>query len=265
MRALDIEINYVEGGDGGWINWAEEVEVEDPAGWYPDVTAKKKVEEVVVKKPAKKKVEEVVVKKPAQAVVRRKMTLKKETSYPHLMPICSYLAMTLGQEGFKKLLKEEDVRSEDLLEKRYLERMMREPGVCKSPDWEPYRAFDVEKLGEGALQRLIRGWESGPEFVTVEEGGRTRLFVTLLAMSPFSPHIITPVIAKEPAKQDTERSQFKGVESKVNIHLTLNPFNRVLSGARASVWTPSPITEDQGSQGKEEDEEGEEDNDGEEV
>ena len=218
MRALDIEINYVEGGDGGWINWAEEVEVEDPAGWYPDVTAKKKVEEVVVKKPAKKKVEEVVVKKPAQAVVRRKMTLKKETSYPHLMPICSYLAMTLGQEGFKKLLKEEDVRSEDLLEKRYLERMMREPGVCKSPDWEPYRAFDVEKLGEGALQRLIRGWESGPEIVTVEEGGRTRLFVTLLAMSPFSPHIITPVIAKEQAKQDTERGHFRGAEVQVNIH-----------------------------------------------
>ena len=260
MRALDIEINYVEGGDGGWINWAEEVEVEDPIGWYPDARVEKKVAEAVVKKPA-----QAVVKKPAQAVVRRKMTLKKETSYPHLMPICSYLAMTLGQEGFKKLLKEEDVRSEDLLEKRYLERMMREPGVCKSPDWEPYRAFDVEKLGEGALQRLIRGWESGPEIVTVEEGGRTRLFVTLLAMSPFSPHIITPVIAKEQAKQDTDRAQFKGVESKVNIHLTLNPFNRVLSGARASVWTPSPTTEDQGSQGEEEDEEGEEANDGEEV
>ena len=205
MRALDIEINYVEGGDGGWINWAEEVEVEDPIGWYPDARVGKKVAEAVVKKPA-------------QAVVRRKMTLKKETSYPHLMPICSYLAMTLGQEGFKKLLMEERARSEDLLEKRYLERMMREPGVCKSPDWEPYRAFDVEKLGEGALQRLIRGWESGPEIVTVEEGGRTRLFVTLLAMSPFSPHIITPVIAKEQAKQDTERGHFRGAEVQVNIH-----------------------------------------------
>ena len=252
MGAPEIQINCVGEGDGGWFDWTEEVEVEDPIGWYSDARVEKKVEEVVVKQPAKE-------------VARRKVTLNKETSYPYLMPICSYLAMTLGQEGFKKLLKEEEVRSEDRLEKRYLERMMREPGVCKSPDWEPFRAFDVEKLGEGALQRLIRGWESGPEFVTVEEGGRTRLFVTLLAMSPFSPHIITPVIAKEPAKQDTERSQFKGVESKVNIHLTLNPFKRVLSGARASVWTPSPTTEDQGSQSEDKDEEGEEDNDGEEV
>ena len=213
MGAPEIQINCVGEGDGGWFDWTEEVEVEDPIGWYPDARVGKKVAEAVVKKPA-----QAVVKKPAQAVVRRKMTLKKETSYPHLMPICSYLAMTLGQEGFKKLLKEEEVRSEDRLEKRYLERMMREPGICKSPIYEQFCAFEVEKLGEGALQRIIRGWESGPEIVTVEEGGRTRLYVTLLAMSPFSPHIITPVIAKEQAKQDTERGHFRGAEVQVNIH-----------------------------------------------
>ena len=71
--------------------------------------------------------------------------------------------------------------------------------------------------------------------------------------------------ALETAEEKERRENIRLVESKVNIHLTLNPFKRVLSGARASVWTPSPITEDQGSQGKEEDEEGEEDNDGEEV
>ena len=35
MGALDVTINYVEGGDGGWIDWVEEVELADPAGWYP--------------------------------------------------------------------------------------------------------------------------------------------------------------------------------------------------------------------------------------
>ena len=251
MGVLDVTINYVEGGDGGWIDWVEEVELEDPAGWYP-VT--------VEMKPA-----EAVVKKPAQAVVPREMKLKIETSYPYHMPLCHYLAMTLGQERFKKLLMEENVRSEEQLERRYLERMMREPGVCKNPRLKQFQAFDVEKLDEGALQRLIRGWERGPEVVTITEGGRTQLFVTLLAMGPLSPHIINPVKNKDQAKQDKETGQSKGAEAEVNIYLTKNPFKRVFSGARASVWTRSPNTEDQGSQGEEEAEEGEEDNDGEEV
>ena len=197
--------------------------------------------------------------------MQREMKLKKETSYPYHMPLCHYLAMTLGQEGFKKLLKEENVRSEEQLERRYLERMMREPGVCKNPGLKQFQAFDVEKLNEGALQRLIRGWERGPDIVTITEGGRTQLFVTLLAMGPLSPHIINPVINKDQAKQDTEIGQPKGVEEEVNIYLTLNSFKRVFSGARATIWTQSPTTEDEGSQGEEKGEEGEEVNDGEEV
>ena len=231
MEALDISINFVEEGDGGWFNWYDEVEMEDPIGWHP-VAEEKKDAEAVVKNPA-----EVVVKKAAKAVVQRVVTLKKETSYPYHMPLCHYLAMTLGQEGFKKLLEEEKLRSEEQLERRYLERMMREPGVCKNPTLEQFQAFDVEKLGEGALQRLIRGCERGPNIVTIEEGGRTQLFVTLLAMGPLSPHIINPVINKDQAKQDTGTGQSKGAETEVDIYLILNPFKRVFLGARASVWT----------------------------
>ena len=63
MEALDISINFVEEGDGGWFNWYDEVEIEDPIGWHP-VAEEKKDAEAVVKKPA-----EVVVKKAAKHLV----------------------------------------------------------------------------------------------------------------------------------------------------------------------------------------------------
>ena len=74
------------------------------------------------------------------------------------------------------------------------------------------------KLGQGAVQRLIEGWESGPQIVTVTKGGKAQVFVRMLAMSPFSPHIINPITTEEQPKQDTGEGQLKGVKQEVNIH-----------------------------------------------
>ena len=130
--------------------------------------------------------------------------------------------MTMGKEGVKKLMKEKGLRTEkeveELLENRYITEMRREPGVCQNPLGEKFRSFDVEALGEGALQRLISGWESRPEIVSVEKGGKTRWFATLQAMGPHSSRIITPVAAKEQSSQDRGRGPFRGVEEEVIGH-----------------------------------------------
>ena len=116
----------------------------------------------------------------------------------------------------KKLLKEEQVKNEQELEQKYMERIMREPGLCKNPSRKEYQLFDVTKLGEGALQSRIRGWESGEQIVSVGVGGKAQWFVTLLAMGPCSPPITSPFAIKEHAKQDKERGPFRGVEEEVN-------------------------------------------------
>ena len=144
--------------------------------------------------------------------VRREVRIKKETTYPYYVPLGSYLAMRLGEEGMKKLLKEVGVRTEEQLEEEYMTQIMREPGVCTNPGGPKFQTFDVEKLGEGALQRLIRGWESGLQIVTVGKGRRSRRFVEMLGMGPHSSHIIT---TKEQASQDTGRGQTRGVEKEV--------------------------------------------------
>lgn len=207
MAVGDIKIKLAD--EGGRINWVEEVEEEDPLGArVPPPSGWSTIE---------------VKKKPAVRVrVRKEVTIKKEITYPHYMPLGKYLAWRLGKEGVKKLMKEVGVRTEErleeLLEEWYTAEMMRQPGVCKNPLGEKFRNFDVEALGEGALQRLISGWESRPEVVGVEKGGRTRWFVTLLALGPHSSHIITPVSTKEQPSQDTGRGQFRGAEEKVIGH-----------------------------------------------
>jgi hypothetical protein len=95
-------------------------------------------------------------------------------------------------------------------------RIMREPGICKNPGRKGYQRFDVEKLGEGALQRRIRGWESGELIVSEGDGEKAQWFVTLLAMGPCSPLITSPIAVKEHAKQDKERGPFRGVEEEVH-------------------------------------------------
>ena len=177
---VDIKVNFAD--EGGRINWVDEVEKEDPPGWS--------TYEMKQKKPAR---------------VRKEVRIRKETTYPYYVPVGSYLAMKLGERGAEKKLEE-----------TYMAKIMREPGVCKSPQWSQFKSFEVEKLGEEALQRLIRGWESGLQVVDVVEGGRTRPCVVMHAMSPQSSHIIIPATTKEQTSQDAGRDQIKRVDKEVN-------------------------------------------------
>ena len=187
--AVTAEVKINMAPEGGWINWSEEVEEADPPGWYPRHEAEQK-------KPPRVRKE-----------VKKEVRIRKETTHPYYMDLGTYLAMKEGKEG--------GARIEKQLEEKYMAQIMREPGICKSPQWPKFTAFQVEKLEEGALQKLIRGWEGGLEIVDVGKGGKTQLCVVLHAMSPNSCHIITPVTSKEEASQDTGSDQMKGVEKEV--------------------------------------------------
>ena len=131
------------------INWVEDTEEMYP---FEEIEEKKPAKAVEEKKPAKAVA--TVRKPPAKKVVRRKVTIKKETSYPGLMRLGSYLAFREGKEGMKKLQKEgtkTEEQVEEQLEQKYMEEMMRQPGVCKNPDGEMFQTFDVEALGEGKI------------------------------------------------------------------------------------------------------------------
>ena len=207
------------------INWVEDTEEMYP---FEEIEEKKPAKAVEEKKPAKAVEEKkpakavaTVRKKPAKKVVRRKVTIKKETSYPGLMRLGSYLAFREGKEGMKKLQKEgtkTEEQVEQQLEQKYMEEMMRQPGVCKNPDGEMFQTFDVEALGEGAIQRLISEWESRPQIVSVREGGKTLPYVSLLALGPHSPYISGPDFSKEQSKHDTGGDVFRGVEKEVINH-----------------------------------------------
>ena len=210
MAGGDIKIKLAD--EGGRINWVDEVEEVDPLGTRVPPPSGWSKTVVVQKKPAEK----------VRVRVRKEVTLRKEITYPHYMPLGSYLAMRLGKEGAKKMMKELGVKAEkrleEVLEERYVVEMRREPGVCQNPLGEKFQSFDAEALGEGALQRLISGWESRPEIVSVEKGGKTQWFATLQAMGPHSSRIITPVAAKEQPSQDRGRGPFRGVEEEVIGH-----------------------------------------------
>ena len=197
MKMAGVEIKIKLADEGCRIDWSEEVEEVDPLGTrVPPPSGWSTIEQ---KKPAEK----------VKVRVRKEVTLKKETTTPYFVPIGSYLAMKEGKEG--------GARIEKQLEEKYKAQIMRELGVCRNPDGPKFRAFDVEALGEGALQRLIRGWESGLEIVDVGKGGKTQLCVVMHAMSPSSCYIITPVTTKEEApSQDTGSDQIKGVDKEVN-------------------------------------------------
>ena len=198
---------------GASIKWADELEEVLPPwemdkvvpSWDDPYWSRCKVKQVKQVKPAARPVR-----------VRKPVHIKKEHTYPYLVPICTYLAMRLGEKEMKKLLKEEEVKDEQELEQKYMARIMREPGICKNPDRKEYHRFDVEKLGEGALLQRIRGWESGELIVSEGDGEKAQWFVTLLAMGPYSPLITTPITIKEQAKQDTGRGPFRGVEEEVH-------------------------------------------------
>ena len=203
-RVMEVKVNLAE--EGGWINWSEEVEQEDPPSWWSKYEMEQKERQ----------------KKPEKAVkVKKEVKIKKETTYPHYMRLGSYLALQLGEEGMKKLQREEGVRTLEKLEERFKRHIMREPGVCNNPSIEASRAFDVEKLGEGALQRLIQKWESGPQIVSIGEGDKAQLCVVMLAISPNNssgPNFFAPTIKEEQASQDTGRGHSRGVEEEVRSH-----------------------------------------------
>ena len=216
-EAMEVKINMAE--EGGSINWVDDVDEEIPPWEKVDMEIPHwdawdgKQAKPVERAARVKKVEK--TKKALRA--KKVVTIKKETTTPYLMPLGSYLATKLGEEGMRKLLREEGVRTEKQLEERYLRHIMREPGPCKNPG-EGFQTFDVTKLGEEAVQRHIRGWESGPQIVTVTKDSKAQVFVRMLAMSPFSPHIINPITTEEQPKQDTGEGQLKGVKQEVNIH-----------------------------------------------
>ena len=217
------DINAV--GEGATIDWSDEVEALDRVvpcyeeegkcpGWDdPHYWARAEANQVARKRK--------VVR------VRKEVTIKKEKTYPHLMPICTYLALKLGQEEYKRLLTEESARNEEQLEEKLMARIQREPGVCRNPEGEKFRAkdFDVEKLGERDLKTLIRGWESGLEIVKVENGGKARHFVVLLSLGPNYFDSRQPMVKKEETKENTGEGQLRGVEQEViNKSLDLNSF-----------------------------------------
>ena len=157
--------------DGASIIWSDQVEEEIPS-WEDPRWSKAEVKQV------KKKEQQ--VKKVARA--RRVVTevVKPEKTYSHLFPLGDYLAMVLGEKGMKNLRRDGGAKSKTGLEEKYLEQMMRKPGVCKNPFYKNFMAFDVEKLEEEPLQRRIFEMESRPEIVTDEQG---RHYVVLLGFS----------------------------------------------------------------------------------
>ena len=189
MGGGKIEVNLDSRGEGGaWINWAEEVEEMDPIGWYEY--------QEVERKPAKAAVK----RKPA--VKKRQFKIKKETTHPYQMRLGTYLALREGEEGMRRLRKE-GIRTEQQLEDRYMKGVLGKPGVCKNSDVD--QKFDIDKLGEEAVKKLIRGCRSGPmiESRFYPGTGKTEYYVVLLAMSPVQ-EVQKKGAEKEESPSDTE-------------------------------------------------------------
>ena len=201
-----IKIRVVE--DGASTSWADEMEEVVPA-WEDPRWSKAEVKQV------KKKVQQ-VKKKVARALRVVTDVVKPEKTYSHLFPLGDYLAMVLGEKGMKNLKRDGGATSKEGLEEKYLEQMMRKPGVCKNPSHKNYMAFDVEKLEEEPLQRRIFEMESRPQIVTDEQGQH---YVVLLGLSPNNLFCkeYSPRVKKEETEKDTGKSQSKGVEQEVKI------------------------------------------------
>ena len=201
-----IKIRVVE--DGASISWSDQVEEEIPV-WEDPRWSKAEVKQV------KKKVQQ-VKKKVARARMVVTEVVKPEKTYSHLFPLGDYLAMVLGEKGMKNLKRDGGATSKEGLEEKYLEQMMRKPGVCKNPSHKNYMAFDVEKLEEEPLQRRIFEMESRPQIVTDEQGQH---YVVLLGLSPNNLFCkeYSPRVKKEETEKDTGKSQSKGVEQEVKI------------------------------------------------
>ena len=171
MRDGGIEIRIVDEGEGGSLNWAEDVKVEHPS-WSEDQIVEKESERAGVKKKKKK------VKRGRDA------PLKSAPSYPYEVRVGTYLAMREGPEGMRKL--EKAGVTAEKLEVKFMEEILRKPGICQNPSIEESKYFDVEKLDEEAVKNLLRRCASGPKIKSRYNpaSGKTEHYMVLLAMSP---------------------------------------------------------------------------------
>ena len=185
-EAIPVNMNP-RGEEGGWINWAEEVEETDPIGWYEY--------QEVEKKPAK------------AAVKKREVYIKKETTHPYQMRLGSYLALREGEEGMRRLRKM-GIRTEQQLEEKYMEGIMAKLGVCQNSVFEKkgeetVQKFDIEKEGEEAVKKWITNWRSREKIEShyFPATGKTEYYVVLLAMSPVQ------AVQKKRAEKEKQESQ----------------------------------------------------------
>ena len=171
MRDGGIEIRIVDEGKGGSLSWAEEVEMEHPSWtWFKDQIVEKESEKAGVKKKRVKR--------------GRDAPLKNTPCYPYEMRVGTYLAWREGPEGMEKL-KKKGV-TEQKLEDKFMEPILRKPGICQNPSIEESSLFDVVKLDEEAVKNLIRRSANGPEIKSRYNpgSGKTEHYIVLLAMSP---------------------------------------------------------------------------------
>ena len=171
MKDGGTEICVVDEGEGGSLSWAEEVEMEHPSWtWFKDQIVEKESEKAGVKKKRVKR--------------GRDAPLKSAPSYPYEVRVGTYLAMREGPEGMRKL--EKAGVTAEKLEVKFMEEILRRPGICQNPSIEGSKYFDVEKLDEEAVKNLLRRCASGPEIKSLynSASGKTEHYMVLLAMSP---------------------------------------------------------------------------------
>ena len=170
-RGVKIHIpTVVKELEGCSFIWAEDVEVEDPQGWYAYGEAE--VEKLPEEKARVKK----------KKRVKRDAPLKSTPSYPYEIRVGAYLAMKKGPEEMRKLKK--DGVTEHHLEEEYMKQ--RKPGICRNPAIEQSKLFDVEKLEEEAVKALLNRYASGPLTKSRHnpQTGKTEHYIVLLAMTP---------------------------------------------------------------------------------
>ena len=221
MRDGGIEICIVDEGKGGSLSWAEEVEMEHPSWtWFKDQIVEKESEKAGVKKKRVKR--------------GRDAPLKSTPSYPYEMRVGAYLAWRKGPEEMRKLEKEGVTKQK--LEDKFMEPILRKPGICQNPSIEESRRFDVEKLDEEAVKNLIRRCASGPKINSRYNpaSGKNEHYIVLQAMSPVQGDIRRVVERK--ADKEEEQQSHSDSEPRPEVNIFNQHFDIVLVlGARPGV------------------------------
>ena len=114
-----------------------------------------------------------------------KADTKKQTHYPHLIPLRQWLAHREGVEGVRKLGEAGLAKVEEAYLRRNRDVLDRDSdGVQRTVMVIDGKGVDVEKVGEEQLRRIIVSLESGPKTVQVRNGEKEELYVSLLALGP---------------------------------------------------------------------------------